>query len=81
MARGLSTFTLPGGVPAPKKVGSLSPPAPLPYGAPLRRATGGTREAQRRTAFSQRTPEIRVVPRLMPSFGEAFDHNGEGSAL
>ena len=41
MSGPLSTFTLAGGVPAPKKVGSLSPPASLPYGAPLRRAGGG----------------------------------------
>ena len=41
----------------------------------------GTREAQPRFAFPQRTREIRVVPRLMQRFGGAFDHNGEGSAL
>ena len=32
---------LPDGAPAPKKGGSLSPPAPLSCGAPLRRAGGG----------------------------------------
>ena len=38
---GVHHLPLPGGAPAPKKWGSLSPPAPLQYGAPLRRA-GGT---------------------------------------
>ena len=37
----LSPFTLPGGAPAPKKGGSLPPPAPLSCGAPTRRAGGG----------------------------------------
>jgi len=42
---------------------------------------GGTREAQPRFAFPQRMRKIRVVPRLMRRFGEAVDHNGEGSTL
>ena len=36
-----ATFALPRAAPAAKKVGSLSPPAPLSCGAPLRRARGG----------------------------------------
>ena len=72
---------LPGGAPAPKIWGSLSPPSPLPYGAPLRRARRGTREAQPRSAFPQSAREIRVVPCLMRGFGKVPDHNGEDSAL
>ena len=41
----------------------------------------GTREAQLRFAFPQRTREIRVVPRLVRRFGKVPHHNGEGSAL
>ena len=70
VARGLSTFPSSRGAPAPKSRGSLSPPASLPYGAPLRRATGGTREAQPRYAIPQPTREIGVVPRLMRRFVE-----------
>ena len=43
------------------------------------RSEGGTREAQPRFAFSQRTWEIRVVPRLMRRFGKVPHHNGEGT--
>ena len=71
----------PGGAPAPKKWGALSPPSPLPYGAPLRRARRGTREAQPRSAFPQSAREIRVVPCLMRVSGHSLDHNGEGFAL
>ena len=74
-------LSLPGGAPAPKKTGSLSPPSPLPCGAPLCRARGGTREVQPRFAFPQRTREIRVIPRLMGRSGEVLNHNGEDSAL
>ena len=42
---------------------------------------GGTREAQPRFALSQRTREIRVVPRLMRRFVKVSYHNGKGSAL
>jgi hypothetical protein len=52
---------------------------------PVRRAVtpgeGGTGEAQPRIAVSQRTREIRVVPRLMRRFVKVSDHNGENSAL
>ena len=41
----------------------------------------GTREAQPRFAFPQRTREIRVVPRLVQRFREVPHHNGEGFAL
>ena len=70
VARPLSTFALPRGAPAPKKRGSLSPPAALPCGAPLRRAGRGTREAKPRIAVSQRTREIRVVRRPVRRFGK-----------
>ena len=53
VARPLSTFALPRGAPAPEIGGSLSPPAALPCGAPLRRAGRGTREAKPRIAVSQ----------------------------
>ena len=42
---------------------------------------GGTREAQPRFAFPQRTREIRVAPRPVRRFGKVPNHNGEGSAL
>ena len=41
----------------------------------------GTREAQPRIASSQRTREIRVVPRLMRRFVKVSNHNGECYAL
>ena len=42
---------------------------------------GGTREAEPRFAFPQRTREIRVVPRLVQRFREVPHYNGEGCAL
>ena len=68
---------LPGAVSAAKMRGSLSPPAPLSCGAPLRRARRGTREAQPRFAFPQRTREIPLIPRLMRRFGKVSNHDGE----
>ena len=55
-------------------------------GTPLvRRAAApggrGTREAQPRIAFSQRTQKMLVLPRLMRRFGKTLNHNGEASAL
>ena len=41
----------------------------------------GTREAQPRFAFSQRTRKICVVPRLMRRFVKVSNHKGECSAL
>ena len=41
----------------------------------------GTREAQPRFAFSQRTRKMLVLPRLMRRFGKTLNHNGEASAL
>ena len=41
----------------------------------------GTREAQPRIAFSQRTRKMLVLPRLMRRFGKVPNPNGEGSAL
>ena len=73
-------LTIPGGAPAPKKRGSLSPPAPLSCGAPFRRARG-TREAQPRVAFSQRTREMLVIPRPVQRFGKVSNHNGESFSL
>ena len=77
----LSPFTLPRAAPAAKKGGvALTTSTPL-----VRRAVtpseGGTREAQPRFALSQRTREIRVVPRLMRRFVKVSNHNGECSAL
>ena len=46
---GVHHLPLPGGAPAPKKWGSLSPPASLSCGAPLRRARA--RHARRSLAF------------------------------
>ena len=42
---------------------------------------GGTREAQPRFAFSQRTRKMLVLPRLMRRFGKVSDHNGECFSL
>ena len=47
----------------------------------LQSSRRGTREAQPCFAFSQRTREIHVVPRLMRRLGCTRYHNGEGSAL
>ena len=54
---------------------STSTPLVRRAGAP---GEGGTREAQPRFAFPQRTREIRVVPRLVQRFREDPHHNGEG---
>ncbi len=65
-----------------RQKGGVAPTTSTP---PVRRAAAargrGTREAQPRFAFPQWTREIRVVPRPVRRFGEAFDHNGENSAL
>ena len=62
--------------------GGVAPSTSTPL---VRRAAApggrGTREAQPRIAFSQRTREIRVVPRLMRRFVKVSNHNGECSAL
>ena len=59
--------------------------APTTSTPPVRRATAarwrGTREAQSRFGWSQGTRQVRVVPLPVRRFGEAFDHNGEDSAL
>lgn len=72
---GVHHLPLPGGAPAPKIRGSLSPPAALSRGTLLRRARGG--HARRSLALPQPRREIRVVPPLMRRFGEVLDHNGE----
>ena len=41
----------------------------------------GTREAQPRFAFSQRTRKMLVLPRLMQRFGKTLNHSGEAPAL
>ena len=46
----------------------------------LRPFPEGSREAQSRIAFPQRTREIPVVPRRMRSFGNVKNHNGEEEA-
>ena len=57
---------------------STSTPLVRRAGAPSGR---GTREAQPRIAFSQRTHKMLVLPRLMRRFVKVYDHNGECSAL
>ena len=69
MATLAATFVLPRGAPAAKKGGSLSPPAPLSCGAPLRQASGDTRGATS-LRFSAADAENPVVSRLMRRFRE-----------
>lgn len=55
----------------PQGITLVRPLAHLSCGAPLRRATGGTREAKPRFAIPQPTRKIRIVPRLMRRFGKS----------
>ena len=81
MSFSLSPFTPPQWRTSGKNMG-VAPSTSTP---PVRRAVapgkGRTRKVQPRFTFPQRTPEIRVVPRLMRSFVEVPYHNGEGAAL
>ncbi len=80
VAKGLAT--LPPSRAAPAGKNGVAPTTSTPL---VRRAATsdetGTREAQPRFAFPQRTREIRVVPRLMRRFGKVPNYHGEGSAL
>ena len=73
-------LTLPNGAPAPKNGGSLSPPAPLSCGAPLRRAGRGHARAASHRFFAMDAGNP-CCPASDAAFREVSDHNGEDSAL
>ena len=72
---------LPGGAPAAKIRGSLSPLPPPPVRRHDAPCEAGTREAQPRFALSQPTRGIRANPLPIRLSRQGPDHNGEGSAL
>ena len=78
---GVHHLPLPGGAPAPKKWGSLSPPPPLPCGATTHRARGARTGPAPHGALLGRIWAIRANPRPMRVSGHSLDHDGEGLAL
>jgi len=78
---GVHHLPLPGGAPAPKIRGSLSPLPPPPGAAPRRAVRGGTREAQPRFALSQLARGIRANPCPIRLSRQGPDHSSKGSAL
>ena len=61
-AKGPATFALLRGAPAAKMGGALSPPAPLPCGAPLRRAGGGPARRLKLRVSKSRHPSMSPSP-------------------
>ena len=80
MNKGMNNLPLPRGASAAKKWVAPTTSTPLlrPAAAP---GEGGTREAQPRICFSQRTWEMPVVPRLVRRCVKVSNHNGECSSL